>query len=166
DQSHIRHAERPERDREVPAGSGRAGIGALAAPRRLRALSRAQGAPELPRPAGPARGDREPHLGGTPQLQPDRSGLQHDGAALSEEHHRLDLRLQGEGLLRGRRGLEQGTRGQILKVIRIRLSKLAIAVAVFAAVAAALTASGQAHAADWPAKPTRLRTARANASSR
>jgi uncharacterized protein len=39
-------------------------------------------------------------------------------------------------------------------VIRIRLSKLAIAVAVFAAVAAALTASGQAHAADWPAKPT------------
>ena len=68
-----------------------------------RAVPRAQGQPELPRPAGRPRGHGEPHLGGAQPLQRGGAGLQHGPPALPGGPLREPPRHEGEGLLQGGR---------------------------------------------------------------
>ena len=60
----------------LPAGAGRAVVGAVAAAGRQRALSRAQGDGGVSRSAGAARGDGEPHRGRAHALQRGGAGVQ------------------------------------------------------------------------------------------
>src|SRR5262249_3274471 len=67
-----------------------------------------------PGPAEPARGHREPDLGGAHALQRGRTRLQHAAPALSGEHRRLLPRLQGEAVLRGDPGERAAAEGGVL----------------------------------------------------
>ena len=60
------------------------------------ALSRAQVRRELPRPAGAARRNGEPHRGGAQPLHRRGEAIQRDGARVPHESHREDVRLRGE----------------------------------------------------------------------
>ena len=78
--------------RPVRAGPGPARRGAAAAPRRRRAISGAEGEPELPRPPGAARRNGEPDRGRRGRLQQVGPGLQHRAAAVPDEPHGGDAR--------------------------------------------------------------------------
>ena len=68
-----------------------------------RELPGAQVRPEFPRPAGAARGHREPHHRGTQPLHPGSAGLQRHGAQVPDQPDGDDVRLQGEAELHGRK---------------------------------------------------------------
>ena len=79
-----------------------AALGArCSASRRRREVPGAEGQRQLPRPAGAARRDGEPHRRGANGLQRRRSGLQHGAAAVPDQPDGRDVRFQGEGLLQG-----------------------------------------------------------------
>ena len=67
----------PQAFAAVPAGAGRAVVGAVAPAGGGRELSAAQVRRELPRPAGAARGHREPHRGRAQPLHQGGAGIQH-----------------------------------------------------------------------------------------
>ncbi len=66
----------------VPAGAGRAVLGAVAADGHGRAVPRPEGQPGLPGPAHAARRHREPHHGGAQPLHPGHAAVQRAGAAV------------------------------------------------------------------------------------
>jgi hypothetical protein len=70
---------------EVPAGAGRAVGRAVAAHGRRREVPRPQVRRAVPRPAGAARGHREPDHRRAQPLHQDRAGLQHDGALVPDQ---------------------------------------------------------------------------------
>ena len=96
-----RHDQRSASAREVPGGAGRALRRLVALAGRDRELSAAQVRPELPRPAGAARGHGEPHHGRAQSLHSGGAGLQPDGAHLPQQSDRSDVRLQGQAELHG-----------------------------------------------------------------
>jgi hypothetical protein len=65
------------------------------------ALSGAQGEPELPRPAGPARGHGEPDHGRPRPVQRFGPVVQHRSEAVPDQPDRRHARIQGEALLQG-----------------------------------------------------------------
>ena len=72
----------------LPAGAGRAVVGAVAAAGGRRALSRPEGDAGVSRSAGAARGDGEPHRGRAHALQPSGAGVQHRARQLSHRDRR------------------------------------------------------------------------------
>ena len=76
---------------------------------------RPEGQPEFHRAAGPARGDREPHLRGPQGLQRGGAALQHGRAPLPGQPDRRPVRLRAQTLFRGGRGHGRGPRGAVLR---------------------------------------------------
>ena len=70
--------------------------------RRRREVPGPEVGPELPRPAGAARGHREPHRGRAQPLHRGRADLQRDDPALPRQPDRDDLQLRREAELHGR----------------------------------------------------------------
>ena len=88
--------------RQIPGRAGRADERLSRLAGGDRELSAAEVRPEFPRPAGAARGHREPHHRGAQSLHPGGAGLQHDGALVSRQSHGHDVRLQAEAEFHGR----------------------------------------------------------------
>ena len=96
---HPGDAGTPQRSRgtaEIPGGPGRADRCAEKPARRRREVPGPEVGPELPRPAGAARGHREPHRGGAQPLHRGRADLQRDDPALPRQPDRDDLQLRRE----------------------------------------------------------------------
>ena len=79
-------ADRPRGLQGVPGEPGRPDRRAVAPARGRRELSRPQGQPEFPGPAGAARRHREPHRGGAARLHRDGPRLQHLAQDLPVDH--------------------------------------------------------------------------------
>ena len=96
------NANDPESLQAVPGRAGRGVERAVAPDGGRRALSGAQVRPEFPRPAGAARGHREPHHRGAQPLHPGGAGVQRHGAPVPDQPHGHGVRLQGEAELHRR----------------------------------------------------------------
>ncbi len=83
------------------------------------ALSRAQVEPELPGPAVPAGGHREPHRGGAAAVQRSRAGLQHPAAPVSRQHDRQPDGLPAQGVLRSGPRCSNTPEGEVLVCFRL-----------------------------------------------
>ena len=80
----------------------------------LGALPGAQGQPELPRPAGPARGHGEPDHGRPRPVQRLGAVLQHRAEEVPDEPDGRPPRIQGEAVLQGHDGgRERGAEGAV-----------------------------------------------------
>src|SRR6267378_4380322 len=114
DQRHARARQRPGRLPAVRAGPARGHRGAVAPPCRGGELPAAQVRPELPRPAGAARGHREPHRGSAPALHQGGAGVQHARTPVPGQPYRDGLRLQAKTAVqrRGRKGDRQAADGR------------------------------------------------------
>ena len=93
----------PAAVRQIPGRAGRAHRRPEEPVRGHRELSAAEVGPELPRPAGAARGHGEPHHRGAQPLHPGGAGLQRHAALLPQQPHGDDVRLPGEAELHASR---------------------------------------------------------------
>ena len=101
-------AQRPRRVRALPAGPGRPLERPLPPHGGRRAIPRAQGQPELPRPAGRPRGHGEPDRGRAQPLQREGPGVQHGPPAVPDRAGGEAPGLRREGLLQGGGRSRQG----------------------------------------------------------
>src|SRR5262249_45360812 len=140
---HPGHAGNPERSgsfQALPGGAGTAQRRTGPAARRCGKLPGPEIEPELPRPAGAARGNREPHRGGAPRLHRGGPPLQHRAAHVSGRdlgQHPLSQR-EADGDLHGRRGRAPSAPGEVL-MRGLRGVAVGLALLLFAALAVAQT---------------------------